>query len=109
MSGNRDQIILEQLIENIDREKIVQKLVQIFFFKIKDHQNDLLVGNTRKFEKKLTNLSNADFMQIIEDDKLVVDSGFNLFLVVEQLKDVLGEDRRLDIFKPKNVSESAYC
>jgi hypothetical protein len=84
VSGNSNLGILECLMDNIDIEKMSEKLMMIYLLKIRGYERNLMLDLKKK---KVTKLRKEGEEEEIEEhqesDEHLVDHGFNLFLVIE--------------------------
>jgi hypothetical protein len=107
VTGNNDKDLLGQLLENMNRKNLTEKLMMIYLLKVKGQKNSLyldrychLVRDTDRAidpKKKMPDCTDWDCKQkkLTVYDKKLVNSGFKIFLIIKQLEDKMPNDQRL--------------
>ena len=83
----------------------------IYLVRIKDNQRDLLLGK-KKTNKVLQQRVMKESPESVDEmntlEEMIVDSSFSLFLVIQQLCDVLSDDIRLEIFRKQEINQAEF-
>jgi hypothetical protein len=107
VTGNNDKELLGQLLENMNRKNLAEKLMMIYLLKVKEHKDYLYLDRychlvrdtdrTKDSKKKMPECTDWDCKEkkLTVYDKKLVNSGFKIFLIIKQLEDKMPNDQRL--------------
>ena len=107
MIGNESKSLLKTLIEGLDRSAISLQLINIFKWWVKpqakvlflDKQCQKATGDSEKNPSENENNCSeyeCDLGYLSLLDKLVVETGFKIFLIFQRLEDMLGSDPNIE-------------
>lgn len=124
--GNEDLYSLDSLLDSLNKDGLVNKLIEIYISKVKGRKSELILDQFcyKVFEEdhadggdeqedyikegRPEKITRCTYYQCFEGyrtkvDKLLVETGFKIFLIIQQLEDKIGENPGIEGFRYRFV------
>ncbi|EGR30317.1 hypothetical protein IMG5_135140 [Ichthyophthirius multifiliis] len=111
--GNNDKDALKYILEQIDLNQQISLLKQIYDERIKPKKRQIILEDECYHDQKQVYKNNkiycneryCQYGKVIDEDKLIIEIGFNIFIIFSYLKESFPEKRDLQIFLDEDIEE----